>query len=211
MKSTIMYNELTLLICFFIPLCLAFYYQIAKSLNPKMSPTRTSGECATCHNPSPGRHCERCRDRAYCSRACQRADWSSHKRDCKPHAQTPRNEDAASLVPQWYDRYRKCKDGNRHEGRLELITWEGSSGGEKMGWGNCIIEDCGDLKRKFEDEFGGDEKRMYDYWPQGFRWTCCGLEGDSRFGCDHHGAGTKPCSCDFCQVSALVDRAKSGC
>src|SRR6266498_4166168 len=93
---------------------------------------------------------------------------------------------------QWYDPHRLCEDGNKHEGRLELITW--SSGDGELGWGNCIAEESDELKEKFEKEFKGDEKKMYEYWPQGFRWTCCGTEGDQMFGCDHHGTGSGACS-----------------
>ena len=68
-----------------------------------------------------------------------------------------------------------------------------------MGWGACVQEEAEDLKAKFEGEMGGDEKRLYEYWPQAFRWTCCGTSADMKWGCDHHGGGKKPCTCDFCQ------------
>ena len=70
-----------------------------------------------------------------------------------------------------------------------------------MGWGNIVPAEADDLKRKFETEFGGDELKMYNYWPRGFRWTCCGADGEQRWGCDHHGMGSVPCTCDFCKVS----------
>jgi hypothetical protein len=73
-----------------------------------------------------------------------------------------------------------------------------------MGWGNCLAIESDELKEKFEKEFNSNEEKMYKYWPQGFRWTCCGTEGDQLFGCDHHGEGSTPCSCDFCKVSTLV-------
>jgi hypothetical protein len=104
---------------------------------------------------------------------------------------------------QWYDRHRKCEDGNSHEGKLELITWTSTADGERMGWGNCFAAESDELKEKFEKEFDSNEEKMYDYWPQGFRWTCCGMMGDQLFGCDHHGEGSTPCSCDFCKVSTL--------
>ena len=119
-----------------------------------------------------------------------------------PQPTIPLNNTTTS---QWYDRYRKCEDGANHEGRLELITWTGQDEfGEELGWGNCIIEECADMKRKFDEELKGDEENLYRYWPQAFRWTCCGLEGDSRFGCDHHGRGTQPCSCDFCKARVFI-------
>jgi hypothetical protein len=113
---------------------------------------------------------------------------------------------SATSVPtssQWYDRHRKCEDGNSHEGKLELITWTSTDDGERMGWGNCLATESDELKEKFEKEFDSNEEKMYDYWPQGFRWTCCGTVGDQLFGCDHHGAGSTPCTCDFCKVSNL--------
>lgn len=68
-----------------------------------------------------------------------------------------------------------------------------------MGWGNVTLEEADYLKRKFEVTCRGDPARFYKEWPQGFRWTCCGLDGSTRFGCDHHGSGSKPCACDFCR------------
>ncbi|KAH8656404.1 hypothetical protein BGZ61DRAFT_372375 [Ilyonectria robusta] len=105
---------------------------------------------------------------------------------------------------QWYDRHRRCKDGCSHEGKLELITWTSTAGGDRMGWGNCLASESDELKEKFEKEFNSNEEKMYEYWPQGFRWTCCGTEGDQRFGCDHHGNGSTPCSCDFCKMGKPI-------
>lgn len=89
----------------------------------------------------------------------------------------------------WYDKHRKCGDGSLHEGRLELITWKGDDGGEVLGWGACVLGECDDLKKTFERKYGGNEAKFFEYWPQGFRWTCCGLPGNNDYGCDHHGAG----------------------
>jgi len=44
--------------------------------------------------------------------------------------------------------------------------------------------------RKFEVEYGGDEAWFYKHYLQGFRW---------KYGRDHHGAGSKPCTCDYCR------------
>ncbi|KAF9649326.1 hypothetical protein BDM02DRAFT_3094964, partial [Thelephora ganbajun] len=97
-----------------------------------------------------------------------------------------------------YDKYRKCQDDAKHEGQLELITWVCEE--EQLGFGACCFEDCDDLKEIFEIEFEGNLAKFYEYRPHAFRWTCCGMPGDMRFGCDHHGTGSKPCSCDFCTV-----------
>ncbi|KAI6092013.1 hypothetical protein F4821DRAFT_279443 [Hypoxylon rubiginosum] len=139
--------------------------------------------------------CGGCKSRSFCGTTCQRKDWPSHKKDC--HAKL-----AAAKGKKWYDRYRKCQDGTQHFGELELITWGGreSTFGEEMGWGNCLARESADLKRKYEEEFKSDDVQMYKYWPQGFRWTCCGLGGDQRLGCDHHGTGPDPCQCDFCHM-----------
>ncbi|CAL8585017.1 hypothetical protein XPA_010597 [Xanthoria parietina] len=130
----------------------------------------------------------------------QRSDWTSHKPHC--HPSTPPSQI-------WYDKYRKCKDGNKHEGRLELITWstpanEHEDWSEDMGWGNVIVAEAEDLKRKFEREMNGDEAKLYKYWPQAFRWTCCDTVGNQRYGCDHHGRGSTPCSCDFCKMGKRI-------
>ncbi|KDQ17573.1 hypothetical protein BOTBODRAFT_29748 [Botryobasidium botryosum FD-172 SS1] len=149
----------------------------------------TDNKCAVCGKVAEEtesqalKRCSMCKTRKYCGADCQHADWPTHKNACKPA---------------WHDKHRKCDDGNRHEGRLELITW--TLPGSDLGWGNCFAEESDDLKRKFEVEYGGDEEKFFEYWPQGFRWTCCGAEGDNTYGCDHHGAGRKPCTCDFCRM-----------
>lgn len=68
-----------------------------------------------------------------------------------------------------------------------------------MGWGNVVIEEVEEHKRKFEVECRGRKSLFFKKWPQAFRWTCCGTSGLINFGCDHHGTGSKPCTCDFCQ------------
>ncbi len=100
----------------------------------------------------------------------------------------------------WIDAHRVCEDGGKHEGDLELITWERvDKDGYKLGWGNCYIEESDEMKQKFEKEFNSDHKKLYDYRPQAFRWRCCGTDGNQEFGCDHHGSGSNPCSCDYCR------------
>ena len=111
---------------------------------------------------------------------CQRKDWPVHKKLCGD----------------WYDKYRKCQDGTKHEGQLELITWV--CGEEDIGFGACFLDECDDLKKTFETEFQGNLAKFYEYRPHAFRWTCCGMSGSMKYGCDHHGTGSKPCSCDFC-------------
>lgn len=77
------------------------------------------------------------------------------------------------------------------------MTWPSPQ--EELGWGGCFANESDDLKRKFERQFGGDEARFYKHRPQAFRWTCCGTDAGMKWGCDHHGTGSKPCSCDFCR------------
>ncbi|KDR69935.1 hypothetical protein GALMADRAFT_255247 [Galerina marginata CBS 339.88] len=145
--------------------------------------------CSVCKKPDNGevkiQRCSRCHSRFYCGRECQTADWPTHKAAC-------------GKTMQWYDRFRKCKDGSRHEGRLELITWPNAK--EGTGWGQCFADEADDLRRKFEEEYDGDEGKFFKYWPQGFRWTCCGTDSGMKWGCDHHGSGSKPCTCDFCRM-----------
>ncbi|EIM84495.1 uncharacterized protein STEHIDRAFT_100561 [Stereum hirsutum FP-91666 SS1] len=153
-----------------------------------MPAARESGRCFTCRIEMPGnqiKRCGRCKGPQYCSEQCQLADWPSHKGSCQ--RQTV-----------WYDKYRACEDGSIHEGRLELITWPSPT--EGTGWGACLLEEADDLKRKFETQFNGDQNKFFKYWPQGFRWTCCGTDGGMTWGCDHHGTGKKPCTCDYCRA-----------
>lgn len=119
-------------------------------------------------------------DTRHLGTACQRRDWPSHKEDCRSKAA----EAEAANGKAWYDRNRKCEDGTSHFGQLELITWSGfqSEISEELGWGNCVASESAELKRKYEEQFKSDDTRMYRYWPQGFRWTCCGLAGDQRAG-----------------------------
>ncbi|KAH9906739.1 hypothetical protein F4778DRAFT_800717 [Xylariomycetidae sp. FL2044] len=127
---------------------------------------------------------------------CQRQDWPSHKTPCKAKALELKGG-------KWYDAHRRCEDGSRHFGELELITWGGTVHHfftESTGWGNCSEDESADLKRKYEDEFKSNDAQMYEYWPQGYRWTCCGMGGDQPWGCDHHGTGPQPCQCDFCHL-----------
>ncbi|KAI0314127.1 hypothetical protein OF83DRAFT_1138190 [Amylostereum chailletii] len=160
-----------------------------------------TASCAVCSKskddlPSGSIHaCSACHVTYYCGKSCQTAHWPTHKQECK----RLRSKGA------WYDRHRKCKDGSLHEGALELITWDCPK--EGTGWGRCFLDEADDLKRKFEGKFGGSEEKFFAYWPQGFRWTCCGMGGDMRWGCDHHGTGKKPCTCDFCRMGKpLPDR-----
>ncbi|KAL8920105.1 MAG: hypothetical protein Q9208_006458 [Pyrenodesmia sp. 3 TL-2023] len=152
--------------------------------------------CKVCHlTTPPPKKCARCHVTPYCSPTCQKADWDAHKPDCCRFSGLP-----------WYDLYRQCKDGTKHEGQLELITWSTPANEyeeilpEATGWGNVIVAEAEDLKREFETEMHGDEAKLYTQWPQAFRWTCCGATAQNRVGCDHHGEGEKPCRCDFCKV-----------
>lgn len=38
--------------------------------------------------------------------------------------------------------------------------------GEKMGWGAVVIEEAEDHKRSFYNEYGGDQERFFEWWPQ---------------------------------------------
>lgn len=166
--------------------------------DPPQNPPSNSAGCVVCSRQSPIKRCARCHTTHYCSSTCQKSDWNAHKRLC-PQKPTP-----DSTTASWHDKHRKCDDGANHEGKLELITWStpaADAGGEAMGWGNMLASESEDTKRRFENEMGGDERKLYEYWPQAFRWTCCGHEGDQHFGCDHHGRGSRACSCDFCKVS----------
>ncbi|WIA12928.1 hypothetical protein OEZ85_006544 [Tetradesmus obliquus] len=76
--------------------------------------------------------------------------------------------------------------------------------GIEMGWGACDLQECENVRQTFLTKYGGDEAKFFEYWPQGFRWTCCAATGDQSYGCDHHGTGSKPCCCDYCGMGKPV-------
>ncbi|GLB41022.1 putative MYND finger [Lyophyllum shimeji] len=156
--------------------------------------------CSVCSKGSAEvqlQQCSRCKSRYYCGRECQVSDWQTHKVTCgKPGSN--RASGSTSSGPKWYDKHRKCRDGHNHEGDLELITWNCPK--EKTGWGAVCLEEADDLKHRFETEMGGDLQKLYEEWPDAFRWTCCGTSAGMDHGCDHHGSGSFPCSCDFCRM-----------
>ncbi|KAI0036881.1 hypothetical protein K488DRAFT_26962, partial [Vararia minispora EC-137] len=132
--------------------------------------------------------CSKCKLAFYCGSACQKKDWKAHKKVC---------DDLITSPPPWYYKHSWNRDCGRHEGELELITWDCRA--EGTGWGHCCREESASLKRKFENQFDGNLERFYNYWPQAFRWKCCGMDASMDSGCDHHGTGSKPCTCDFCR------------
>ncbi|ETW83509.1 hypothetical protein HETIRDRAFT_165791 [Heterobasidion irregulare TC 32-1] len=42
-------------------------------------------------------------------------------------------------------------------------------------WGGVFKNEVPEHKHMFEVELQGDLKNFFKHWPQGFRWTCCGL------------------------------------
>lgn len=81
------------------------------------------------------------------------------------------------------------------------MTWEWTNPdiGHRMGWGNSLIEDAPEVRRRSEVDCKGKKSLFFKQKPRAFRWTCCGTHAGMNFGCDHHGGGSKPCTCDFCQ------------
>lgn len=150
------------------------------------------------------KNCGRCRANnesapaVYCSQACQRAHWPTHKKECK-------EGQARHSVLSWQDRFRLCRDKNRHFGTLELITWDGvhpDLDDMALGWGGVFRDEAAQLREKFEKEYARDEARFCEYRPEAFRWTCCGMSAaEGIHGCDHHGHPDAPfaCTCDFCR------------
>ncbi|KAK7906481.1 hypothetical protein PG985_016218 [Apiospora marii] len=69
----------------------------------------------------------------------------------------------------WYDKHRQCHDGSVHFGELELITWGGEEAGWELGWGRAQLSEVEFMKKQYKHEFGGDDEKLYEYWPQGFR------------------------------------------
>lgn len=71
----------------------------------------------------------------------------------------------------------------------------------------AVVEEVDEMKEKFEGEFGRSHAKLADYWPNAFRWTCCGMRLDEgNWGCDHHGdpRSPVPCKCDFCRAGKPV-------
>lgn len=94
---------------------------------------------------------------------------------------------------------RICSRGVVIAGKLKLMTWEYTDEiGQRMSWGNVVIEEVEEHKRTLEVTCKGKKSLFFKKWPQAFRWTCCGTDGGMNYGCDHHGSGSRPCTCDFC-------------
>ncbi|KAI1257256.1 hypothetical protein MGN70_000296 [Eutypa lata] len=96
----------------------------------------THSKCAVCDKASGEgveiKQCGRCKSRGFCSVACQRQDWPSHKAACNAQRAAANTNVSTTTTTnnnsgKWYDRYRKCEDGTSHFGELELITWEGKA------------------------------------------------------------------------------------
>jgi hypothetical protein len=57
------------------------------------------------------------------------------------------------------ENHRKCDDGGRHSGSLEIVTWEtpvDEYHKEQMGWGCTLLEESAGLKKEFEVGFQAD-------------------------------------------------------
>lgn len=79
------------------------------------------------------------------------------------------------MEAKWYDRYRHGL-GGFHPGVLELITEERDNPdtGERMGWGNCLVEEGPELRHKYVVEFGCDDSKLFEEWPQAYRYVWAG-------------------------------------
>ena len=77
---------------------------------------------------------------------------------------------APSLAPgeKWYATERDVvmKDGSRHRGELELITWESTCPitKKKLGWGGVWAEEADRLKELFETNVQGIESHVSPYF-----------------------------------------------
>ena len=164
--------------------------------------------CAACRATGKLRRCAGCRTTLYCSTECQRADWRAHKRACRQaQAQVP--APAAARAAWWEAHRKKTEDGTEHFGRLELMTWRCvDEDGDELGFAGFVASEDEEVRREFQDKYGGDEARYFEYRPEGFRWTCCGVAADiGTYGCDHHGDPRAPsaCRCDFCRAGRPLD------
>lgn len=94
-----------------------------------------------------------------------RPDQNPHH---EPDAASEDDDDAARRQT-WYEKHRQCEDGSAHFGALELITWGGEEAGWALGWGRTQLSEAEFMQNKYRHEFGGDDAKLYEYWPQGFR------------------------------------------
>ncbi|KAK8876754.1 hypothetical protein PGQ11_001700 [Apiospora arundinis] len=111
--------------------------------------------------------------------SCGEDDAQMLDRPDHPHHLPQEDEDNSSVATpadtsgqqhnQWFDKHRQCEDGSVHYGKLELITWGGEEAGWELGWGRTQVSEADFMKKKYEQEFGGDDEKLYGYWPQGFR------------------------------------------
>ncbi|KZT67283.1 hypothetical protein DAEQUDRAFT_729322 [Daedalea quercina L-15889] len=69
------------------------------------------------------------------------------------------------------------------------------------GLGQRLPREAEHLRREFEVDCKGKKSLFFKRWPQGFRWTCCDLDGETNYGCDHRGGGSKPCTWRLVPVS----------
>jgi len=142
--------------------------------------------CVAVDDPNPAR---------YCSKEHRIEDWTRHKKTCGKLTKKFAHDYA------W--KWRPTQDGNHHYGECELIHWNfKDEDGEELGWGAVLKEESAEHEEKFVRKFGGSRRKFINYWPNAFRWTCCGMQvGNGTIGCDHHGdpAAPFPCSCDFCR------------
>ena len=112
----------------------------------------------------------------------------------------------------WYARHRQTRDGTKHRGRLELITWEGTMQGQRVGFAckqePVAVREAARFARDFEPRgeagvaayFDDCRKRSPFSGTESFRWTCCGMShANGHNGCDHH---KEHCLCDFCAGGA---------
>jgi hypothetical protein len=75
---------------------------------------------------------------------------------------------------------------------------------EGTGWGYKLRAEADALRARFEGGLRRDERALHAEWPGAFRWTCCGTDAEMDWGCDHHGTGSRPCTCDFCRCVLLL-------
>lgn len=126
-------NALMVLCCVFVGIDLSRSLKIECEREDNMTITvadaiaAATTQCNNCKKKSSPklkiRACTRCFSVGYCSKHCQKTDWQTHKKFCKPRINEPSNDEQLS---QQAEAHEEAIDINSNEVRLETQTENGT-------------------------------------------------------------------------------------